>query len=320
MSTAIRGKMVAPRDRYAETLIELARDNPDIVVLDADLSTSTRTGKFGEKFPDRFFNMGISEQDMVGTAAGFATTGKVPFFSTFAIFFCRALEPFRQVVCYPNLPVKAVVSHGGITVGDDGVSQQSVEDIGAVRSLPNLTVIVPADATEMGKAVAASVDIPGPVFIRGSREKFPLLYDDTYDFQTGKGDLLADGDDVALIACGFMVNIALDARDVLEADGIRARVVNMATIKPVDVELISKCAEETGAVVTAEEHNIVGGLGSAVAEVLVEQTPVPMRRIGLKDCFAESGKGLDLLQSYGLTSEEIAGAAREVIGRKGNSR
>lgn len=316
MATAVKREMIAPRDRYAETLIRLAQTNRDIVVLDADLSTSTRTGKFGEKFPDRFFNMGISEQDMVGTAAGFAAVGKIPFLSTFAIFFCRALEPFRQVVCYPNLPVKAVVSHGGITVGADGVSQQSVEDIGAVRSLPHVTIIVPADATEMGKAVEAAVGIPGPVFIRGARGEFPVLYDAGYAFQAGRGDALADGDDVTLIACGIMVSEALHAREQLTSEGIRARVVNLSTLKPVDAGLIVRCAKETGAIVTAEEHNVIGGLGSAVAEVLVEQAPVPMKRVGIMDCFARSGQPNELMKMYGLTSEKIAEAAREVIKRK----
>lgn len=316
MATAIKRERVAPRDKYAETLIRLAQSNRDIVVLDGDLSTSTRTGKFGEKFPDRFFNMGISEQDLVGTAAGFAAVGKIPFFSTFAIFFCRALEPFRQVVCYPNLPVKAVVSHSGITVGPDGVSQQSVEDIGAVRSLPNVTVIVPADATEMGKAVEAAVGIPGPVFIRGARGEFPVLYDTGYAFQRGRGDVLADGGDVTLIACGIMVSEALDARERLASEGIRARVVNLSTIKPVDAGLIVRCAQETGGIVTAEEHNVIGGLGSTVAEVLVEQAPVPMKRVGIMDCFARSGQPGELMKMYGLTSEKIAEAAKGVIKRK----
>ena len=316
MSIAVKRKMIALRDAYADTLIRLGRVRKDIVVLDADLASSTRTGKFGEVYPDRFFNMGISEQNMVGTAAGFAAAGKTPFISTFAIFFCRGLEPFRQVVCYPNLPVKAVVSHGGITVGEDGVSQQSVEDIGVVRSLPNLTIIVPGDAVEMGKAVEAALDIPGPVYIRGSREKFPVLYDEGHEFRVGRGDVLSEGQDLTLIACGIMVSLALEAREALLEEGIQARVVNLATIKPVDTDLVVRCARETGAIVTAEEHNIIGGLGSAVAEVLGEHAPVPLKRVGVMDCFARSGKAHELMQAYGLTAEKIAAAARDVLERK----
>jgi transketolase len=309
--------MIATRDVYGETLARLGETNRDIVVLDADLSGSTKTAVFAKRFPDRFFNMGVAEQDMMGTAAGLATAGKIPFVSTFAIFASgRAWEQVRQSVAYPKLNVKIVASHAGITVGEDGASHQSLEDIAVMRAIPGMTVIVPADGVETGKAIEEIVRCNGPVYLRVSRGKSPVLLDDSYEFEIGKGVVLRDGADVSILACGIMVSRALDAADILKREGLSARVINIPTIKPLDTDLVIKAARETGAVVAAEEHSIIGGLGSAVAEVLAENFPVPLKRIGTEDRFGTSGDAERLLEIYGLTSVNIAKAAREVAKKK----
>lgn len=309
--------MIATREAYGETLARLGEINKDIVVLDADLSGSTKTAIFAKKFPERFFNMGVAEQDMMGTAAGLAVAGKIPFASTFAIFATgRAWEQVRQSIAYPKVNVKIVASHAGITVGEDGASHQSVEDIAVMRVIPEMTVIVPADGIETRKVIEEMVRYKGPVYVRVSRGKSPVILDDSYNFEVGKGTVLRDGTSVAIIACGIMVSKAMEAADILSKEGLSARVINISTIKPIDKDLIIKAARETSAIVTAEEHSIIGGLGSAVAEVLSENHPVPMKRVGIEDKFGTSGDADRLMEIYGLTPENIAKAAREVIKRK----
>jgi transketolase len=287
------------------------------VVLDADLSGSTKTGKFAKVFPDRFFNVGISEQDMMGTAAGFATAGKLPFVSTFAIFATgRGWEQIRQSICYPNLNVKIVASHAGVTVGEDGGTHQSVEDIAVMRVIPNMTVIVPADGVEAGQVIETVAKQYGPCYVRAGRSKVPTLFGDDYVFFIGKAHVFNQGKDVAIIAAGIMVAEALKARDLLKADGIDAGVINMATIKPLDAAAVVAAAKYSGALVTAEEHSIIGGLGGAVAEVLVETIPVPMIRVGVKDLFGTSGDHEGLVKHFGLLASDIVQAVKEVISRK----
>jgi len=307
----------AVRDRYGKVLARLGETRPEIVVLDADLSGSTKTAVFGAKFPERFFNMGIAEQNMIGYAAGFAKAGKVPFASTFAIFATgRAWEQIRQSVAYSAVNVKIVASHGGVTVGDDGGSHQAVEDIALMRVLPNMVVIVPADAVEMEKVVEAILDYHGPVYVRGARLKFPIIYGDDYHFQIGRGTVLREGNDLAIVACGLMVHHALAAAELLAAEGVRCRVINMSTIKPIDTELLLAAARECGAVLTCEEHLVTGGLGSAVAEVLGEGCPVPMKRVGVIDTFGISGKPEELLAHFRLMPPDVAEAARTLLARK----
>ncbi|MDO8445537.1 MAG: transketolase family protein [Deltaproteobacteria bacterium] len=309
--------MIATREAYGETLARLGEINKDIVVLDADLSGSTKTAIFAKKFPERFFNMGVAEQDMMGTAAGLAVAGKIPFASTFAIFATgRAWEQVRQSIAYPKANVKIVASHAGITVGEDGASHQSVEDIAVMRVIPEMTVIVPADGIETRKVIEEMVRYKGPVYVRVSRGKSPVIFDDSYSFEIGKGTVLREGTGVAIIACGIMVSKAMEAADILGKEGLSARVINISTIKPIDKDLIIKAARETCAIVTAEEHSVIGGLGSAVAEVLSENYPVPMKRVGIEDKFGTSGDADRLMEIYGLTPENIAKAAREVIKRK----
>ncbi|MBI4745842.1 MAG: transketolase family protein, partial [Deltaproteobacteria bacterium] len=272
---------------------------------------------FARKFPERFFNIGIAEQDMMGTAAGLAASGKIPFASTFAIFATgRAWEQVRQSIAYPKLNVKVVATHAGITVGEDGASHQSVEDIAVMRVIPNMTVIVPADGVETRKVIREIVRYKGPVYVRLSRGKSPVVLDDSYSFEIGKGVVLKDGLDVSLIACGVMVAKALQAADTLGKEGVSARVINISSIKPIDADLIIRAARETGCVVTAEEHSIIGGLGGAVAEVLAENCPVPVKRVGIEDKFGTSGDPDLLMDLYGLTADNIAKAAREVIKKK----
>lgn len=310
-------KMVATRDAYGKALAEIGRENPNVVVLDADLAVSTKTSDFAKAFPDRFFDMGVAEQDMIGTAAGLAAAGKIAFCSTFAVFGSgRAWDQVRVSAAYTRLNVKIVVTHSGITVGEDGASHQANEDIAIMRALPNMTVVVPADGVETEKVIREAVKFHGPMYIRLSRPKTRVVHEAGYEFKIGKGEVLRPGRDLTIIACGTMVGPALDAAELLAKEGRQARVVNLATIKPLDKELIINCARETGALVTVEEHSIIGGLGGAVAEVLVENFPVPMVRVGLKDVFGESGKPEELLVKYGLTAEEIAAAARAVLGRK----
>jgi transketolase len=313
-------KYLGTRDVYGDTLALLGEKYPDIVVLDADLSGSTKTNVFAKKFPSRFFNMGVSEQDLMGTAAGFAAGGKIPFASTFAIFATgKAWEQIRQSIAYPSLNVKIVATHGGITVGEDGASHQTIEDISLMRILPTMTVVVPADGIETRKALEAIVLYKGPVYMRLSRLKFPVIYDDSYTFRIGKGSIFREGRDVTVFAYGYMLAQALKAREMLRENGVQAQVVNISTIKPIDEDLILSCAKETRAIVTAEEHSIIGGLGSAVAEVISEKYPVPLRRIGVRDRFGTSGSAEELIEYFGLTPEAIAKAALEVIQMKENT-
>jgi transketolase len=308
----------ATRDAYGRILAELGKENKNIVVLDADLAVSTKTCTFAKAFPDRFFDMGIAEQDMIGTAAGLAAAGKIAFASTFAVFAAgRAWDQIRMSLAYTRLNVKVVVTHAGITTGEDGASHQANEDIAIMRVLPNMTVVVPADALETEKVIRAAVAYYGPMYIRLSRPKTPVITEGlNYDFQIGKGVVLKEGKEATIIACGLMVGKALEAAALLAKDKIEARVVNMHTIKPLDQELIIRCARETGAIVTAEEHSVIGGLGGAVAETVVENSPVPMARVGLHDVFGESGTPDELLVKYGLTPESIAAAVKTVLKRK----
>lgn len=304
------------RVEYGKVLAELGAEYPDIVVLDADLSGSTQTARFAKIFKDRFFNIGISEQDMMGTAAGLALGGKIPFASTFAIFATgRAWEQIRQTIAYCNLNVKIVASHGGITVGEDGGSHQSIEDLALMRVLPNMVVLAPADGPETRAMVRWAVSYQGPVYIRTSRIPFPVIHDDNYTFQLGRGQILREGDDVTLAGIGLMVHQCLAAADILAKKGISARVLNLSCLKPLDWELVVDSARRTGCLVTAEEHSVTGGLGSAVSEVLTEFYPAPLRRVGLRDTFGMSGKPEELLKHFGLTAEDIARAAAAMAGK-----
>ena len=308
---------IATRDAYGEALAELGAINNQVVVLDADLSKSTKTNDFKKVYPERFFNLGIAEQNLLGTAAGFAAAGKIPFASSFAVFAVgRAYDQIRNSIAYPNLNVKIAATHAGLTVGEDGGSHQMLEDIALMRAVPNMTVIVPADGVETKQVVMAVAEHQGPVYIRLGRPKVPVLLGDDYKFEIGKGVVLKEGTDVTLIGTGIMVSKAMEAAELLATDGISAAVVNISTIKPLDNALITEMAQKTGAVVTAEEHNIYGGLGSAVAEVLVETCPVPMARVGVEDKFGESGLPDELLEKYGLTAANIAAKAKAVVAKK----
>lgn len=313
-------KPVAMRDLYGKALVDLGRDNPQVVVLDADLSCSTKTSSFCKEFPKRFINCGVAEQDMIGTAAGLAACGKTAFASTFSAFASgRAWDQIKISVAYPKLNVKIVATHGGITVGEDGVTHQALEDLGLIRVLPNMTLIVPADAVEAYKAVKAAASFDGPVYIRLSRQATAVINEDeNYEFEIGKSVLMRKGTDVTIIACGLMVEQSIIASQELSKDGISARVINMHTIKPVDEDAIIRASKETGAIVTAEEHQISGGLGSAVCEIVGQNDPVPVIRIGVKNTFAESGRPCDLLEKYGLTAKEITQAARVAVKKKKN--
>lgn len=305
------------RVEYGKTLAMLGEEYPDIVVLDADLSGSTQTHHFAKVFKDRFFNMGIAEQDLMGTAAGLALGGKIPFASTFAMFATgRAWEQIRQTIAYGNLNVKIVASHGGVTVGEDGGSHQALEDLALMRILPNMVVLVPADGPETRAMTRWAAAYQGPVYMRTGRMALPVIYDDSYRFELGRGSVLRPGGDVTLMGLGVMVHACLEAADLLAGAGIAARVVNLSCLKPLDWELVVACARETGAVVTAEEHMVAGGLGSAVSEILGEHCPVPVKRIGLRDTFGISGKPEMLLKHFGLTAADVAAAARQVIARK----
>lgn len=311
-------KAMATRDAYGEALKELGKINKDVVVLDADLSKSTKTAEFQKDYPERFFNVGIAEQNLIGTAAGLATTGKIPFASSFAMFATgRAYEIIRNSVAYPKLNVKVAATHAGLTVGEDGASHQALEDLSLMRTIPNMVVINPADGVEAKAAILKAAEYQGPVYIRLGRSKVPGIFDESqYSFEIGKGIMVEDGTDVTIVATGIMVSMALEAKKLLSEDGINARVINIHTIKPIDKDIIIAAARETGAIVTAEEHNIIGGLGSAVAEVIVEAQPVPMERVGVKDTFGESGNSDDLLVKYGLTSQSIVEACKKAISRK----
>ncbi|HCD08941.1 MAG TPA: transketolase [Thermoanaerobacter sp.] len=302
---------MATREAYGKALVELGAKNKNVVVLDADLSKSTKTADFQKVYPDRFFNMGISEQDMMVTAAGLATCGKIPFASTFAIFATgRAYEQVRNSIGYPHLNVKIAATHAGITVGEDGATHQSIEDISLMRGIPGMVVINPADAEEARQAIFAAAEHYGPVYIRLGRMAVPDIHDQNYKFELGKGEVIREGKDVAIIATGVMVAIAIEAADKLKEEGIEATVVNIHTIKPIDKDLIVEVAKKTGKVITAEEHSIIGGLGSAVAEVLSEEYPVKIKRIGIRDEFGQSGSPKKLLKHYGLTAEDIVKAAK----------
>lgn len=307
----------ATRDAYGEALKELGAVYPDLVVLDADLSASTKTQDFARVYPERFFDCGIAEGNMMSVAAGLAAAGKIPFASTFAIFGAgRAYEQIRNSICYPNLNVKVALTHAGLTVGEDGATHQMLEDIALMRVLPNMTVIVPADAAETRAAVRWAAGHHGPVYIRMGRAKCDDITDPEAVFTPGKAAVLRKGYDITIMACGIMTAKALAAADILKGAGITARVINMSSIKPIDEETIIKAAAETGAIVTAEEHSVRGGLGSAVAEVVVKHAPVPMAMIGVEDRFGESGKADDLLKAYGLTAAHIAETALRLYKRK----
>ena len=310
--------MIATRDAYGQALVELGRSDSRIVALDADLSGSTKTAQFAKEFPDRFFNAGIAEANMVGMAAGLAAGGMIPFASTFAVFAAgRAFEQIRQSVAYPRLNVKIVATHGGITVGEDGGSHQSVEDLAIMRALPNLTVLCPADGPETAAAIRAAAAFDGPVFVRLGRGKVPVIFAEACPFAIGRGVTLRAGGDLTFMGTGLMTAAALAAAASLAGEGIDARVLHFGTIKPLDRDLVLQAGRETGAVVTAEEHSIIGGLGSAVCEVLAEGCPVPVERIGMPDVFGQSGPADALLEHYGLTSTHLVAAARRVLGRKG---
>ena len=301
---------LATREAYGNTLVEL-KNNKDVVVLDADLAHATKTLKFSQECPEHFFNMGIAEADMIGTAAGLAVCGKIPFASTFSVFATgRAFDQIRNSVCYPKLNVKIVGTHAGITVGEDGGTHQAVEDIAIMRALPNMSIVVPADAVEARAVVLDAVTRKGPQYLRMARLATPTFHSEDYKFQFGKGEIVKEGTDVTIIAAGFMVVKAINAAKHLENEGISAQVINMATIKPIDEELIIACAKKTGKIVTVEEANILGGLGGAVAEVVTSHYQVPVKRVGVKDVFGKSGNPEKLLEEYGLTEAEIVKAAK----------
>ena len=308
---------IATREAYGAALAEFGADT-NIVVLDADLSKSTKTDTFKKKYPERFINMGIAEANMMTVAAGLATCGKTVFASTFAIFAAeRACEQVRNSICYPRLNVKIGATHAGISVGEDGASHQPVEDVGIMRSIPNMTVLSPADAVETRAAVKAAIEYDGPVYLRLGRLAVPAIYDETtYKFELGKGIIVSEGADVTIFATGLMVHTAIEAVKLLADEGISARLVDIHTIKPIDKQLIIDSAVKTGALVTVEEHNIYGGLGSAVAEVASQNCPVPMRIVGINDSFGRSGKPYALLELYGLTARNIAAKAKEAIAMK----
>ena len=309
---------MATREAYGKVLKDLASTNENIVVLDADLSKSTKTADFKSVAPERFFNMGIAEGNMMGVAAGLSTCGKIPFVSTFAMFAAgRAFEQIRNSICYPKLNVKVCATHAGLTVGEDGASHQAIEDISLMRSIPNMTVINPADAIETDAVIKAIAEMEGPCYVRLGRLAVNNVNDAaTYKFELGKGITLKEGNDVTLVATGIMVEAALEAAEMLAKEGINARVINIHTIKPIDREILVNAAKETGAIVTAEEHNVIGGLGSAVAEVLTEECPVPVLKVGVQDTFGESGKPDELLEAYGLTANNIVEKAKKAINCK----
>lgn len=309
---------IASRIAYGKALCEFG-ENPDIVALDADLACCTMSIDFANRYPERFYNMGIAEANMIDVAAGFATTGKIAFCHSFAMFTAgRGYDQIRNNIAYPHLNVKVIGSHAGLTVGEDGGTHQCIEDISLMRTIPDMTVIVPCDANETREAVRAMIAYDGPCYLRTSRvgEKEVTKAAQGYQFTLGKGAVLKDGRDVTIIACGLMVQKALEAAQALEAEGILARVVDMHTIKPLDKELIIRSAEETGAIVTVEEHNVIGGLGAAVAEVIVKNSLVPVEMVGVEDQFGRSGPGEELLRLYGLTAENIMEKTKKAISRK----
>lgn len=310
-------KCVATRAAYGQTLVELGKERDDFVVLDADLAAATQTGKFKKEFPERFYDCGIAEQNMMSIAAGIAATGKKVFASSFAMFAAgRAFEQVRNSIGYPHLNVIIGATHAGISVGEDGATHQCCEDIALMRTIPGMTVINPADETEAKLAVRAAIECDGPVYMRFGRLAVPVIFGDDYKFEIGKGVQLKDGSDVTIVATGLMVNEALIAADILKDEGINARVINIATIKPLDKGIILKAAKETGAIVTAEEHSVIGGLGSAVCETLCEEYPVPVLKVGVYDTFGHSGPAKALLDEFGLRGVNIAEKAKKAIALK----
>jgi transketolase len=305
---------IATRDAYGKTLAKLGETNSNIVVLDADLSKSTKTCDFAAKFPERFINVGIAEQNLIGISAGLAASGKIPVASTFAMFAAgRAFEVIRNSVCYPKLNVKICATHAGITVGEDGASHQAIEDMAIMRAIPNMTVISPADGPSTEALLKAAIEYKGPVYMRLGRSAVPVLYPECESFEIGKGKTLKDGTDVTIIATGIMVCEAMAAAAELEENGVSARVIDIHTIKPIDEDIIVKAAQETGAIVTVEEHNVIGGLGSAVSEVVSKKMPVRVAMVGIEDTFGESGSPAELLVKYGLTKSNIIEKVMGVI-------
>ena len=318
MTTETELRRAATREAYGPALVELARAGHDIVALDADLSASTGSKKLAEEFPDRWFTVGAAEANMVSMAAGFAANGKTVFCSSFAVFLPgHCYDQVRVQLAQQRMNVKLLASHGGISVGEDGASAQALEDLALVTALPGFRVIVPADLEEARKAILHAGENDGPYYIRVGRPKLPVFYDDAYDFQLGKADQLRDGTDVTVIACGLLSYPATRAADALADEGISVRVLNMATIKPLDEAAVLRAAQETGAIVTAEEHNVIGGLGSAVARCLALGAPAPMEQVGMQDRFGESGKWAELLEQFGLTADGVSEAVRRVLVRKG---
>ena len=307
----------ATRDAYGKALVELGQKNDKVIVFDADLAAATKTGMFKKEFPDRFIDCGIAESNMMGVAAGMATAGYTVFASSFAMFAAgRAFEQVRNTIGYPHLNVKIGATHAGISVGEDGASHQCCEDIALMRTIPGMTIINPADEVEARLAVMAAAEMDGPVYMRFGRLAVPRIFDENYKFEIGKGVYLKEGKDVTIIATGLMVERALQAAEKLAAEGIDAAVINMATIKPIDKDIIIDAAKKTGAIVTAEEHNVIGGLGEAVAAVVAETTPVPVLRVGVEDTFGKSGSALELLEIFGLNAENICAKAKAAIANK----
>ncbi|MDR0930158.1 MAG: transketolase family protein [Clostridiales bacterium] len=310
------GSEIATRVAYGDALCHLGEANPKVVVLDADLSAATQTNKFAKAFPDRFFDCGIAEGNMMSVSSGLALSGLIPFASTFAMFGAgRAYEQVRNSIAYPRANVKVAVTHSGISVGEDGASHQCIEDIALMRAMPNMTVVCPSDAVEAYNIILAAAEVDAPWYIRLGRSAVPVIHSSDYQFKLGKGEVLksSSNDDVTIIATGLMVDKALKAYDILQKQGITARVVNMATIKPIDSELILKCARETKAIVTAEEHNIIGGLGSAVSEVMATSGVAKLGMIGMPDCFGRSGSPAELFKLYKMTENDIADKAIDVL-------
>ena len=309
-------KKIATRDSYGNALKELGAEHPDLVVLDADLAGATKTGTFQKAFPERHFDFGIAEANMICAAAGMSTTGLVPFASSFAMFAAgRAFEQVRNSIGYPHLNVKIGATHGGISVGEDGASHQCCEDFALMRSIPGMTVICPADDVEAKAAVRAAYEMEGPVYLRFGRLAVPVFHSEDYQFQIGKGEVLKDGSDVAIIANGLLVYEAIQAAEALEAEGIHAMVINMATIKPLDNDLVLEAAKKCGRVITCEEHSVIGGLGEAVCSLLSEKLPTPVKRIGVNDEFGHSGPAAALLEQFGLTAPHIVDVAKAFCGK-----
>jgi len=299
-------KKIATRQSFGEALAEIGKINDKIVVLDADLAGATKTGIFAKEFPERFFDMGIAEQDMITTAAGLSTCGKIPFAATFAVFATgRSYDQIRNSVCYPNLNVKIAGTHAGITVGEDGATHQMLEDIGLMRGLPNMKIISPSDDIQTKWAIEEAAKIDGPVYIRLCRLATPVIYDETQKFEFGKAVQIGEGTDATIFATGVVVSEAIKAKKELEKQGINVRVVDIHTIKPIDKEIIIRCAKETKKLISIEDHNIIGGLGTAISEVLTEECPTKLIKMGIKDEFGKSGKAIELLEHYGLTAENI---------------